>query len=318
MRLILFGATGVSRAVADRILGLGVELVGVVYGAPSFSISYRPQGVTNVRYADMGAWAESHGIPARLHADVDDTVAFCAPLNPDLGLVAGWYHLLPRKLREVFGKGCVGAHASLLPKFRGGAPLNWALHAGETETGVTLFQLDGGVDAGPIYAQRSFPIGPRAEIGELVTAADQAILELVTDVLPKIADGTIEPVPQTGEPSYSLMRFPEDGIVDWRQPAVHLDRLVRSVSRPYPGAWATMGDDELVIWRAEPLHSPVVYGVAGQIARLPGEPDPCVVTGEGSLVLREVTDRAGADALDRVRRAAHRRFALFPGAHQPR
>jgi methionyl-tRNA formyltransferase len=147
-------------------------------------------------------------------------------------------------------------------------------------------------------------------VGELVAAAEEAALDLLAECLPAIAAGTLKARPQSGTPSYGLQRVPDDGKIDWHRPAADVDRLVRAVGRPYPGAFTEFEGERIFIWQAEPREHPVVFGAPGQICRLPNEPDPVVVTGRGIVVVREATDGAGEDALPKLRRAANRRFAL--------
>src|SRR5207237_408862 len=171
----------------------------------------------------------------------------------DFGLAAGWYHFIPAAVRRRLDRGCAGLHASLLPKLRGGAPLSWAILTDQERTGVTLFELADDVDDGPIYGQRGFPIGPRARVAELVASAERASLELVSDCLPAIADGRLTATPQVGEPSYGLQRSPEDGWIDWRWPALEVDRLVRAVGRPYSGALTSLDGAVLHVWDVKPI-----------------------------------------------------------------
>ncbi len=310
MRVLLLGGTDLSLALAQRLKGLGLGPAGAVHLGKTVRISYRPQGFANVRHADLAAWCAATGTP---HAEFDDNAAiagFAKAIGADLLLVAGWYHMVPGELRARFVHGALGLHASLLPALRGGAPLPWAILSGLTETGMSLFALGDGVDDGPIYGQRRLPIGPRTTVGELAAAAEAAALDLVAECLPAIAAGTLEPRPQSGTPSYGLQRGPEDGRIDWRRPAVEIDRLVRAVSRPYPGAFAELDGKRVVIWRAEPREQPAVFGAPGQICRLPGESDPLIVTGRGLIVVREATTDTGNDAMPELRRAANRRLAL--------
>ena len=308
MRILLFGATDLSTAVADHLVVLGMEPVGVVHVGRSFSISYRPHAATNVRFGDVSAWADQHGVPALHYDGAAGARDFAASVGAEFGLLAGWFHMVPRAVREQFARGCAGLHASLLPKFRGGAPLSWALLAGETTTGVSLFELGDGIDDGPLYGRRTFPIGPRSRIAELVTAAEATALDILSECMPALASGDLVPTPQEGTPSYCLQRFPDDGWIDWHRPAAEIDRLVRAVGRPYPGAFTLFRETAVFVWAAEPLTSFEVYGIPGQIARLPGEDDPCVVTGDGVLVLRDASDPAGRPLLGDLRKAAHQRF----------
>lgn len=308
MRVMLLGGTDLTLAIAERLTGLGVTLAGVVHVPRQFGISYEPNGVTNTRFADLGEWCAAREIPGRAYDGPDSIAEHAAVCAADFALVAGWYHMVPRSVRRLFPRGCAGLHASLLPRLRGGAPLAWAILSGASEAGMSLFELGDGIDDGPIYGQRAIPIGPRSTVGELVAAAEVAALELVAACVPRIASHQLTPRPQTGTPSYSLQRAPQDGRIDWSRPAVDIDRLIRAVGRPYPGAFTTFDDNPVFIWAAELLEGVEVLGTPGQLARIPGVDETCVVTGAGGLRLVDVTDSLGGSCLGLLRQSANRRF----------
>lgn len=307
-RIVVFGGTELTLAVAERALELQLELAALAYVGDQFEISYAPHGVENSRAVDIEAWCTDHGVAAHRYRGTDALAEMANAAEAELGLAVGWYHMIPRRVRSAFRRGCVGLHASLLPRFRGGAPLNWALLAGETETGVTLFELGDGVDDGPVYGSRSFAVASDATIRELVEDCERASLQLITDHLPAIVDGSVRPTPQAGPATYSLQRAPEDGQIDWNRPAADIERLVRAVTRPYPGARTSLDGSQIFIWAAEASRIPIVYGAPGQIALVPEIGFPCVVTGEGLLVIRDATDGSGASVMDDLRRAVHRRL----------
>lgn len=308
MRVLLLGGTDLTLAAGERLRSIGVGVAGVVYVPKQFAISYRPTPLQSSRFADLQSWCANAAIPAREYTGVDSIIDHAREVNADFALAAGWYHMIPRHVRQVFARGCAGLHGSLLPKLRGGAPLAWAILSGESQTGMTLFELGDGIDDGAIYGQRSFPIGPRARVGELVRAAEAAALDLIADCLPRIADASLTPTPQSGVASYGLQRGPTDGRINWQLPAEEIDRLIRAVGRPYPGATTTFDGQDCLIWDAEPLAAPVILGSPGQIARIPERAEPCVVTGRGALVIRDVTDRDGASLLPLLQRSANQRL----------
>lgn len=307
MNVVLFGGTDLSLAVAELLMGLSVKLAGVVHVGEDVKISYAPEGMRSVRYADVAGWAEGHGVPALAWDGQRSATTFVREVGGEFGLAAGWYHMLGTELRDNFAMGCAGLHASLLPRFRGGAPLNWAILSGATETGVSMFMLGEGVDDGPLLGQRSFAIGPRATIAELVDRARDASLELVAEVLPALAAGTLKPTPQVGTPTYGQQRRPEDGAIDWTRSAEEIDRLVRAVGRPYSGAFTYLDGEQVTIWAAEPMTDAEVLGAPGQLWRA-DDGEVGVVTGSGVLVIREATGNGGASVLDTLRSASNRRF----------
>jgi methionyl-tRNA formyltransferase len=310
MRVLLLGGTDFTLAVAGRLAALGLGPAGVVHLGETVRISYAPQGFANTRHADLAGWCRDRGVPDAVFSDSAAIATFAAKTGAELLLAAGWYHMVPAELRARFARGALGLHASLLPSLRGGAPLPWAILTGMSETGMSLFALGDGIDDGPIYGQRRVAIAPRSTVGELVAAVEQAALDLISECLPAVAAGTLEPRQQSGSPSYGLQRNAEDGRIDWRGPADAIDRLVRAVGRPYPGAFGDLQGERIMIWKSEPRALPKVHGAPGQIARIPDDADPVAVTGSGLLAIREATTANGDDALPRLRRAANQRFTL--------
>lgn len=308
--VLLLGGTDVTLAVAEAVVASGAQLAAVVSVAPQFSISYSREKITNVRRADLATWCEAQGIR---HIAFESYAAIPADLDgvhPDLCLVAGWYHMVPISFRERFPCGCHGFHASLLPLLRGGAPLNWAILSGMSETGVTLFELGDGVDDGLVFGQERLPIGARTTIGELVEASRSACARLTVSLLPAMLDRSLVGRPQTGVPSYALQRRPEDGRIDWTRSVAEIDALIRATGRPYPGAFTDLEGEQIRVWSAAPADGlPRVLGLPGQIARIAESGLPCVVAQDGMLVIHEATGADGECCIDKLRKSGHKRFS---------
>ena len=312
MKIVLFGGTELTRRIADTLVDIGMPPTCVIHLPHTFTISYSPDAITNRRFADMADWSEHRGIEAHDYESVEQTITILRSLRPEIGIAAGWYHMLPARLRCLLPQGVIGVHASLLPKYRGNAPLNWALLQGERESGVSLFALADGMDDGLLYGQRRFPIGPNDYISDLVERADSVATSLLRECIAGIADGSLTPQLQSGTPTYCLQRSPDDGIIDWTRPAEDIERLVRAVSQPYPGAHTALAGAAITIWRAQAkIGAPIVLGQPGQIARVPEIGLPCVVTGHGLLAIEEATDEHGADVVPLINKSTQQRFALL-------
>lgn len=309
--IVMFGGTDATLAVASAARSVDVEIAAVVTLGEAFRISYSTREVTNARYADVGKWCAQAGVPAIPYTSYDDVFSSVDLSEVSLAVVAGWYNMVPIRVRDRFPLGAVGFHASLLPKLRGGAPLNWAILSGLRRTGVTLFALGDGVDDGPVYGQHAFAIGARDRVGQLVERANAACAELVRRHLPGILSGRAKPRIQKGAATYGLQRRPEDGAIDWRRSAVEIDRLVRATSRPYPGAYADLDGERFYLWETALFkRPPALLGAPGQIARVPGLDVPCIVTGDGVLAVVEATDAGGASLIERLMASAQKRLAL--------
>ncbi len=314
--VFLLGGTDLTLRVANALLASGTKITGICYVGEQFQISYG--SVRNVRVADVPGWAASRSIPAIQFSSMSDLEQKARFHVAEVALAIGWYHMIPAKVRSIFPHGCLGLHASLLPRLRGAAPLNWAILSGAKKTGISLFQMEDGVDTGPLFAQQTVPIGDRTDVGDLVEASAVAACELIAKSLPLIVGGSLKARPQSGVPTYGLQRIPADGLINWRDSAEALDRLIRAVSRPYAGAFTGLEQKKLVIWKARPLAGPVVvHGVPGQFFVHPGDSTEgggsmCVMTGCGMLNILEATLADGSDALPVLRKVSQRRFDVVP------
>ncbi len=206
-------------------------------------------------------------------------------LAPDIVIVAAYGLILPPAVLAVPVRGCVNTHASLLPRHRGAAPIMAALLEGDAETGITLMQMDAGLDTGPILAQRAIPIAPDDTAGTLTVKLARLASELMLEKLPLILEGKIEPQLQD-ESRATLFKTvkKEEGRIDWSRPAVEIERRVRAFN-PWPSAYTFWDGTPLKILRAQAA-SRSVNGEPGRVVQM--KEGPAVATGAGALVLKEV------------------------------
>lgn len=288
------------------------QVVGVVTARRVFPISYRPEGVTNVLHADVERFAASEGLPCQvLDRSMSDTglLEAVAAWGGEAFLVAGWYHMVPKTWRDLAP--AYGLHASLLPDYSGGAPLVWAMINGEAKTGITLFQMDGGVDTGPIVNQATELIRADDTIATLYARIEERGLELLAETIPQLADGSVILRPQPTEGRRVMpQRSPEDGRIDWAADAKSLERFVRAQTRPYPGAFSKLNGNVLTIWAA---HSATHEGPdlpSGSIVERSGA--LAVICGEGVLLLDEIDIGGRVFEGDRVASVLHQGDRLEP------
>ena len=172
--------------------------------------------------------------------------------QPDLILALGWYYNVPKRARDFGPLGCLGIHASLLPKYRGGAPIPWAIINGEKETGVTLFHLVDDIDAGDIVAQGRFPIEEHDTCATVYEKAEMASVRILRECLPKIAAGRAQRIRQDHRQATVFpQRKPEDGLIDWSLTEKRIRDFIRAQTHPYPGAFFYAGDKKIVVWDAD-------------------------------------------------------------------
>ncbi|MDZ7830580.1 MAG: methionyl-tRNA formyltransferase [Desulfobacterales bacterium] len=171
--------------------------------------------------------------------------------HPDILVVVAFGHILPKRVLEIPPYGAINVHASLLPKYRGPAPIQWAVINGEKKTGVTTMLMDAGLDTGEILMASETPIHPDDTAGTLHDRLAQAGGALLKQTIAALQAGTLQPVPQNhGEASYAPMLKKADGRIDWSQPAEHIERQIRGMN-PWPLAHCFYEDLRLNIFKAE-------------------------------------------------------------------
>ena len=170
-------------------------------------------------------------------------------ISPDACGVVAYGKILPEWMLSIPRLGCINVHASILPKFRGAAPINWAIANGESETGVTIMQMDAGMDTGPMLERRSIQIGNDETAPELSARLAQLGAEVLSETLPRLERGEIEPVTQDdSEATYAPILKREDGLIDWRMNALDIANRVRAF-QPWPGTYTSFRGGRLTIWR---------------------------------------------------------------------
>lgn len=234
---------------------------------------------------------EAHecGLPLFVARRPAESKAWILQSKADLGLVVGWYWILDRETRDAIPRGLLGLHNSLLPLYRGAAPLVWAIMNGDTRSGVSLFTLSERLDAGDLWAQRGVEVGPDDTVGEVLARLEDVSTALLRDHWLDVLSGRLRPSPQDdSNATYGVRRTPEDGRIDWGRPAGRVHDFIRALSLPYPGAFSELNGRKLMIWRAR--RSDVsARGRPGEVGRI--EEDAVhVVCGDGrTLALREVS-----------------------------
>ena len=242
--------------------------------------------------------AEKWGIPVYQPVRIREAepIEKIRSLAPDLIVVAAFGQILPRELLDIPRLGCVNIHASLLPRLRGAAPIQWAVINGDKESGITLMQMNEGLDTGDILFQESVPIGPEETGESLYGKLAKLGGEMIVRHLPAIEAGQISPVQQDDEKSsYAPMLRKEMGEIDWSQPAEQIARTLRGML-PWPGAYTYLDGHVLKVWRAEvgEMTDPALSGMLSGQDVLPGvvlgndKKALYVRTADGVLALLEV------------------------------
>ena len=230
--------------------------------------------------------AQEHGIEV-LQPEQMSEPAFLArlqSLRPDLIVTAAFGHILKQEILSLPRRGCINVHASLLPKYRGAAPIAWAIARGETETGVTVIQMDEGMDRGPVLMQKSIAIAPDETGGSLHDKLAALGAEVLSETLSALAAGSLQPIPQDhAQASSAPLLKKADGRLDWGKSAVELERRIRAFD-PWPGGFFTWQDQPIKVWKAKAVSG---HSKPGEI--IAANQDGLVVAcGEGALQIHEL------------------------------
>jgi methionyl-tRNA formyltransferase len=250
LRLVFMGTPDFAVPVLEAFLDNGDE-IAAVYSQPP-----RPAGRgQKLTPSPVQACAERHGLTVRhpVSLKTPEAQAEFAALNADAAVVVAYGLLLPKPVLEAPKLGCFNLHASLLPRWRGAAPIHRAILAGDAETGVCAMQMDVGLDTGPVLARETVTIGPRMTISELHDALARIGAPLMLRALHAFAKGEIAPQPQPAEGvTYAAKLSKDEGRIDWTKSAVEIDRMVRALN-PGPGTTFELNGERIKLLACEPV-----------------------------------------------------------------
>jgi methionyl-tRNA formyltransferase len=294
LRVLFFGYSQLGYRAVKLLPELGLEVAAVV--------THRDDPAESRWYRTPAEAAEELGLPLHyseeLAAAPGGIAAFAERLAPELALSVFYRDLLPRPALAAARRAALNLHPSLLPAYRGRAPINWVLVQGETRTGVTLHHMIGRADAGDIVGQRAVDVAPRETALSLYRKLEDEGVRLLAELLPRVADGSAPRRPQEEALASTYgRRRPEDGRIDWSWPAARIDRLVRAVAPPWPGAFGEVEGRLASIYRGRPAG-------AAELADLAARPAPgsvrraggriWIAAGDGWFEVEEAAGLAGA------------------------
>lgn len=276
MKIVFMGTPEFSVPALRALHGAGHEICAV-YSQPP-----RPAGRgKRARASAVQLCAEHLGVPVHTPASLrgGEAQAEFAALGADIAVVVAYGLILPQAVLDMPRKGCLNIHASLLPRWRGAAPIHRAVLAGDAETGVCIMQMEAGLDTGPVLLRQATAIPASETTGQLHDRLSEMGAGLIVQALADLDNLTPREQSQSGV-SYAEKIDKSEAKIDWSLPACEVDRLIRGLS-PFPGAWSMMGAERVKFLGCELHSSSGQHGVAGEV--LSGElwGDFCVACGEG-------------------------------------
>jgi methionyl-tRNA formyltransferase len=254
-RAVVFAYHNVGVRCLQVVLARGVDVALVV--------THEDNPAENIWFGSVASVAADHGIDVITPADPASAQLHeaVARLAPDFIFSFYYRHMLPAGLLALAARGAYNMHGSLLPKYRGRVPTNWAVLNGETQTGATLHEMAAKPDAGAILAQTSVPILPDDTASQVFDKTTVAAEQTLWRVLPALLAGEAPRLPNDlAKGSYFGGRKPEDGRIDWSKPAQQVYNLIRAVAPPYPGAFTDIGGERFIVARARLVAGDSTHG----------------------------------------------------------
>jgi methionyl-tRNA formyltransferase len=289
-RILFFGYSEVGYTCLDLLLSRGDNVVAL--------ITHEDNPNEKIWFKTPAVAARERGLPVFTPESVNNPEwrEKIAALQPDLILSVYYRHMIGTKILAMPPLGAWNIHGSLLPKYRGRAPINWAIVHGEPRIGMTLHRMVKSADAGDVVDQEGVAIGPRdsAEVAfRKVMPCARVVLERQIDAL---LAGTAKETPQDHSQATTFGgRTPEDGRISWNQTSAQIFNLIRAVTDPYPGAFTDIGDARLMVWWGEPV-SVATVGRRGKPGEVLSVAPMVIATADGSLELTRTGWRNGVSA----------------------
>jgi methionyl-tRNA formyltransferase len=291
-RCVLFAYHEMGHACMEAILKMGAPIAAI--------FTHRDDPHEEIWWSSCAELAAHHRIPVHIDESVETAAGELGALKPSIIYSFSYRHLIPENVLAMAPLGAFNLHPSLLPAYRGRAPVNWVLVNGERETGVTLHHMVARVDAGDIVGQRAVAIDDSDDALTLYRKLVPLGVELIEDLHPKIVAGTApRRKMDISKGSYFGRRKPEDGRIDWQWPARRIFNLVRAVTHPYPGAFCFVDGKKLMIWETKIGAETGTLAPPGQVVREAADGALEVAAGEGSVIVKVAQFEGGVEGIAR-------------------
>lgn len=284
-RIVVIGATVSTLTILKGLIRNNSNVVGVLSLDESAA-----RNVSGFSTPELSVFCDTAGIFFSRFVNINrpETIAMIRQMTPDLIFAVGFSQLIGKELLSIPTHGTVGFHPTALPAGRGRAPLAWLTYDG-VEGAATFFAMEQGVDDGPILHQEPFSIDPDDHAENVMAKILDAANRALDNWIPALNRGEWNPVPQNElAASYTGIRRPEDGLINWDEPCSLTYARIRAASRPHPGAYSYIGGHKIIIWHARRATNLAWRGVPGRVLLVCPERGALVQAGEGLLWLQEL------------------------------
>ena len=287
MRILVLANQNWGKLCIEELIRNGEKVIGIITDESPLEINW---------YASMWEVGQKHNLPVRHSKNIKEEVDQVLAFNPDLIVSIGFRQILSAAIIRAASQGCINLHGSLLPKYRGHAPLNWAIIKGEPETGVTLHYINEGVDTGDIILQEAVSI---TEQDTAITVYEKTLPlypKLLLEAVTLIKNNQVQRKPQhPHEGFYCCRRYPKDSQIEWKeQSAREVYNFVRALTGPYPTAFTFLGEKKVFITQTS-LPEKKYYGPAGRVGYKLGEKVIVICKDQGIQVERIKLEENGPE-----------------------
>lgn len=278
MRYIFFGTSDFALPSLEALLSLREYECLAVVTTPDKPVGRRQK----LTPSPVKVFAESHKLPIAQPEKLKDYLSSLSNMKPDFGIVISYGKIIPEDVINVFPRGILNVHASILPRHRGASPIQSAILMGDASTGVTIMKIDAGMDTGPVLSNATISLSKKETAGELFAILSKEGSKLIQKTLPQYLDGSLQPQPQDDTlATYTSRITKEDGHIDWKRSADEIERQLRAFT-PWPGVFSLCDEKRLRILRVD-IHDAALKNEA-KIGILEANNDQLFVqTGYGTL-----------------------------------
>lgn len=282
MNIIFMGTPDFAVGTLEALIGTGHRITMVVTQPD------KPKGRGHaMQYPPVKETALAYGLPVYQPKKIreKESIEYLEQVEADVMVVVAFGQLIPKEILQMKQYGCINVHASLLPKYRGAAPIQWAVINGEKESGVTIMQMDEGLDTGDMLLKTVVPLAEKETGGSLFAKLSEAGAKLCVETLRRLEAGDLVPESQGESPTaYASMLNRGMGRIDWTKDAVSVERLIRGMN-PWPSAYTSYQGKTLKIWSGEVVPLDASKGRCGEILEVTKD-SMLVQTGDGALAVR--------------------------------
>ncbi len=253
--------------------------------------------------------AAKEKIPIYQNNSLSEIKKIIAKFRPDGVVIASYNKVLPKDILTL--SKLINVHHGDLPRWRGRANLNWAIITGRSEVGITIHDASINLDSGNIYAQYMIVISARETIKTIYDKVNTVLDKYLAEVVEKVLNG-YKGYPQKGKATYCCTRLPEDGLIDWNCSTLEIDRLIRALTHPFPGAFSYLDGSKITIWDAEVLKKPLLYEgrIPGRVIAIHPGIGVEVLTGDRSIIIKNISYKGRVIMADEVIRSVKKTLGI--------